>query len=119
MTVVILGASANPDRYSYLALTRLLDAGHTVVPIHPALDAINGIPVVKSLELVEQEIDTVTVYVNSARFLWMIDQVIALGPKRVILNPGTESNEATQRFREAGIQAMNACTLVMLSTNQF
>lgn len=117
--VVVLGASANPQRYSFLALKRLVEAGHQVVPVHPALEEIEGLPVVKSLSAVETAVDTVTVYVNSQRFLEFVDDVISLKPKRVILNPGTESQKATEKLQEAGIKALNACTLVMLSTGQF
>lgn len=66
-TVVVVGASPNPERYSNKAVRALLDHGHKVIPIHPAVKEVCGIPVVASLEEIEAEVDTVTLYVNAAQ----------------------------------------------------
>lgn len=118
--VAILGASDNPERYSYKAFKMLQEYGHTPVPVHPSLGTLEGIPVQKQLaDLRDQKIDTLTLYVNPKILATYVDQVLALKPKRVIFNPGTESPEIEQKFESAGIQTMEACTLVLLRTNQF
>ena len=66
-TVVVIGASPNPARYANKAVRALLDHGHDVIPVHPAVREVQGVPVVASLEEVEAEVDTVTLYVNAAR----------------------------------------------------
>ncbi len=121
--VLILGASDKADRYSHMALMRLLAAGHEPVPVHPSLDSIEGIPVFHGLDpepiLADGPIDTVTLYVNPAIVGHSADAIIALGPRRVIMNPGTENHEARERFEKAGINTVEACTLVLLGTGQF
>lgn len=119
MRVVVLGASAKPDRYAYLALKRLIAAGHEPVPVNPALDSIEGIPVVRRLADVPLPVDTVTIYLGPARLIPIIDEIVALKPRRVIANPGTETSELAVRAREAGIEYVEGCTLVMLGTGTF
>ena len=118
-TVVVLGASPKPERYSNKAIRMLRDHGHTVVPVHPVHTEIEHIPAVHSLEEVTQKIDTVTVYVAPAHSAGMAGGIVALKPKRVILNPGTESESLKADLEKAGIEVVEGCTLVMLSTDQF
>lgn len=117
--VVVLGASDKPDRYAYQALQLLREFGHEVVPVHPSIEKIDGIPVVHSLAEVEGPVDTLTVYVNSKASAQLADTIVKLSPGRVIFNPGAESPELTARLDEAGIAYQNACTLVLLNTEQF
>lgn len=117
--VVILGASNKPDRYSYLAFKLLQEKRFVPVPVHPALKEIEGVSVFSSLEEVEKPIDTVTLYVNPTIIEQSISAVIKLAPRRVIMNPGTESSTAAAAFEQAGIEVVTACTLVLLKTGQF
>ncbi len=118
-TVVVLGASDKRDRYSNQALRLLREHGHTVIPVHPALSEIEGVPAVPSLAQVAAPVDTVTVYVNPTILAGQTEALVALAPKRVILNPGTESPETEATLRRAGIDVVPACTLVLLHTGQF
>ena len=118
-TVAILGASNNPDRYSHRALTMLREHGYDAVPIHPALDSIDGVPVAHSIGEIDRPVDTLTLYVNPDRLRDLLDDVVALKPRRVIFNPGTESPTARSRLEESKIACQEACTLVLLRTGQF
>lgn len=117
--VVILGASNRPDRYAYKAFATLRKYGHEPVPVHPALSDIEGVTVMPDLPSVGGEIDTVTLYVNPKISEPLVAEIIALKPRRVILNPGTESALLVKELEEAGISAEEACTLVLLETGQF
>jgi predicted CoA-binding protein len=118
-TVVVLGASADPERYAYLAVAMLKELGHRVIPVHPALSEVQGISVVRSLEEIGERVDTLTLYVGAARLAALIPAMVALRPGRVIFNPGTESAEVVAALDAAGIPWEEACTLVMLRTGQF
>lgn len=117
--VVILGASANPERYSNRAMHMLREHGHEAIPVHPALAEIDGIPVSPSLARIDGPVDTLTLYVNPAVSEPLAGDIIALRPGRVIFNPGTESASLKEALDTAGIPTQEACTLVLLSTNQF
>ncbi len=119
MRVVILGASKKAERYSNMALKRLVGAGHEVFPVNPALDEIDGLRVFRSLSEVPLPVDTVTLYVGPKSVLEEAERILALKPRRVISNPGTETPEFAARARELGIDYLEACTLVLLSTGQF
>jgi len=117
--VAILGASQKTERYSYKALHMLLDHGHNVYPVHPVLKDIEGHPVYPSLSAIPDKIDTLTLYVGPRWIDPMIDEILALKPGRVILNPGTESPPLQAALVKVGIPYLEACTLVLLRTGQF
>ncbi len=118
-TVVIIGASNNPERYSHRALLLLQKHGHVVVPVHPKLAEIEGIPVVADVVLITGPVDTVTMYVGSAISSGLQDKLIALKPRRIIFNPGAENAPLADALEKAGIACEEACTLVLLNTGQF
>lgn len=117
--VVVLGASNNPERYSNMALNRLLENGHQVIPVHPAIESIGDVKVTPSLSEIEGPVDTVTVYVSPKVSSKMSDALVALAPGRVIFNPGAENAELESVLQDHGIPTLHACTLVLLSTGQF
>ncbi|MBW8687951.1 CoA-binding protein [Chitinophaga rhizophila] len=115
---VVLGASPNPDRYSYLAVSRLTAKGHPVVAIGKKEAKIGEIPVTKDHPPV-QDVDTVTLYMNPQLQQEYYDYILQLQPKRIIFNPGTENDELAELASSKGIEPVEACTLVMLSTGQY
>jgi len=117
--VAVLGASPKPERYSHKAVALLKECGHTVFPIAARAEEILGVRCFKRLADIPEEIDTVSVYVNPARFEPLIDEVIARAPSRIIFSPATESPDLHRRLEDAGFEVLDACTLVMLRTDQF
>lgn len=118
-TVVILGASANPHRYSYKAQQALLEKGHTPLPVNPRYEQIDGIQCYPDLKSLECNIDTITVYVNPSILINYTEDIIRVRPGRVIFNPGAECPEVSTRIESAGIRVQHACTLVLLNTSVF
>jgi predicted CoA-binding protein len=118
-SVVVVGASARPDRYSNMAVRLLKDHGHKVIPVHPTAETIEDLPVVHTVQDIRETVDTVTMYVGADRSSAMKDELIALHPGRVIFNPGAENPMLASQLAEHGISTENACTLVLLNTGQF
>ncbi|WP_417595638.1 CoA-binding protein [Oceanospirillum sp.] len=117
--VVVLGASPKPERYSNQAIRLLMDYQHNVTAVNPAFDQINQCPCVRELAAIHQPIDTLCLYRNASQLAKQIDEIIALKPKRVIFNPGTESWELQQALTQSGILWQESCTLVMLRSGHF
>jgi uncharacterized protein len=115
---LVLGASQNPARYSYLALNKLKQKGHEVVAVGAKEAVVNGVEIGKEKKEFDN-IDTVTLYLNPQRQQEYYDYILSLHPKRIIFNPGTENDELWEKARSAGIEPVEACTLVMLSTGQY
>ncbi len=115
---LVIGASENPQRYSYMAINRLLESQHEVRAIANRSGAVKNV-VFEKEHIVFDDIDTVTLYVNSSIQSIYENYILQLKPRRVIFNPGTE-NEAFEKKLEAnGIEAIEACTLVLLSIGQY
>ncbi len=115
---LVLGASLNSDRYSNMAVKRLTQHGHSVIAVGNRPGKINEVEILQSIPR-EESIDTVTLYLNPANQVPYYEQIINLHPKRIIFNPGTENAELEQLAEQHGIDSMEACTLVMLGTNQY
>ncbi|MES2381649.1 MAG: CoA-binding protein [Bacteroidota bacterium] len=115
---LVIGASAKPDRYAYIATVMLGEYKHEVYPFGLKEGAIENVTI-KTAWPTETDFDTVTLYLNKQNQKEYTDKIIALKPKRVIFNPGTENTEFEKTLREKGIEALEACTLVLLRTGQF
>ena len=115
---LVLGASTNPERYSYKAIKMLVQHKHSVMAIgqkQGSIDAVN----INTKMIPLTNIDTVTLYLNPSRQRDYYNYIIENQPKRVIFNPGTENPEFYQLLQLNNIKVEEACTLVLLSTNQF
>ena len=118
--IVILGISDNPERYSHKAHLKLIENGFTnQVGISPKKTDLNEIKIVDSLDNIEDEVHTLTLYVGAKRLESMIESILKLSPKRIIANPGTENQNLLTQAKERGIEVVEGCTLVMLTLNQF
>ena len=115
---LVIGASQNPARYSYLAIQRLNAHQHPVVAIGLRKGAVAGTEIDTEKKPFE-DVDTVTLYLNPTRQKEYYDYILSLEPKRIIFNPGTENEELADLAAEKNIKSMEACTLVMLSTGQY
>jgi predicted CoA-binding protein len=115
---LVLGASDNPERYSFLAVNRLRSKGHPVVAIGRKTTKVGDVGVGTTKEPFTG-VDTVTLYLNPNNQKEYYDYILSLHPKRLVFNPGAENPELARLAEAAGIQTMEACTLVLLSTGQF
>jgi len=115
---LVLGASGNPSRYSYLAINRLVNAGHPVEAIGLKEETVAGITIQRNHPDLHG-IDTVTLYLNPSRQKEYYDYIIGLLPKRVIFNPGTENPEFYELLWQNEIEVEVACTLVLISIGQY
>ena len=115
---LVLGASDNPSRYSFLAVHRLRSYGHPVVAIGKKNGVVNDVTIDKEKKPIEN-VHTVTLYLNPAHQKQYYDYIVSLKPQRIIFNPGAENDELAELATRNGIKPLDACTLVLLSTNQY
>lgn len=115
---LVLGASDNPARYSYMAVDRLRANGYPVVAVGRKQTVVKDVMVDTEIKTA-QDIDTVTLYLNPDNQQPYYEEILALQPRRIIFNPGTENPELEQLAESKGIEAIEACTLVMLATGQY
>lgn len=115
---LVFGASLKPNRYSNYAIQRLVANNHNVVAFGLKSGEVDGVKIDTSLKPYK-DIDTVTLYLNAKRQKEYYDYIVGLKPNRVIFNPGTENPEFYKLLKEHNINFEIACTLVLLSTNQY
>ena len=117
---LVVGATDNPERYPYRAAELLQAKGVPFVPIGIKRGLVFG---EEFLDLRQKPalggIHSITLYLGPQNQSEWIDYLIGLGPKRIIFNPGTENPVFFSKAKAAGIDALEACTLVMLTTGQF
>lgn len=117
--VAIVGATDLPDRFAFKAQTQLASHGHKVFPVTPKVKEISGVKTFEKLSEIKEPIDTVTLYVNPTIGKTLLPEIIALKPKRVIFNPGTEDSDLEDELEKSGIKTQEACTLVLLGSGRF
>lgn len=118
MKTLVFGASTNSTRYSYLAMKRLQAFGHEVVAIGGRSSTIDGINILTGHPTLS-DIDTITMYMGESRQKEHEAYLLNLNPRRIIFNPGAENPGLYKTAQDKGIEAINACTLVMLNTHQY
>jgi hypothetical protein len=117
-TVLVLGASTNPARFSNIAIHKLLAHHHTVIAVGSR--EVNNFVVPIRVEIPENiHVDTVTLYLNPSRQAAYEKQILALNPARIVFNPGTENPAFAQLAQQNGIHTVEDCTLVMLNSGSF
>tara|TARA_B110000858_G_scaffold163400_1_gene188937 strand:+ start:2937 stop:3317 length:381 start_codon:yes stop_codon:yes gene_type:complete len=116
---LIIGASSNEERYSYKAFYKLKESNHRVYALGFREGMLSDTQIYTYHQATWTDVDTVTLYLGAARQEPYFEYLVKLNPRRVIFNPGTENEEFENRLKEAGIQTEQACTLVLLATNQY
>lgn len=115
---LVLGASPNPERYAWKAVTALRRRGHEVVAVGNRAGLIGDTTILTGMPPAA-DVDTVTLYLNPQRQQAFYNYLISLSPKRIVFNPGTENPELMELAAQHGIESVVGCTLVMLSIGNY
>lgn len=118
--IVIVGLSDHPDRFAYRAAQKLQKHGYkTLVGIHPSQKTVLDVPVVAKASEIKDPVHTLTMYVGPSKSVHMVNDLLALKPKRIIFNPGSECKELADAAKKQNVEVREDCTLVMLNVGQF
>lgn len=115
---VVIGASSNPERYSYKATVKLKQYKHKVYPVGIKAGNIEGEEILTDRPT-PTDVDTVTMYLSAKNQKEWYDYILGLKPKRIIFNPGAENSELENLAKQQGVECLEACTLVLLSIGQY
>ncbi|WCO00954.1 CoA-binding protein [Psychroserpens ponticola] len=115
---LVIGASLKLERYSNIAINRLVSNNYEVVAFGLREGTVSGVEIDINL-MPYKDVHTVTLYLNPERQKAFYDYIMSLQPKRVIFNPGTENLEFQNVLKQNNIFFEEACTLVLLGTNQY
>jgi len=115
---LVLGASTNPLRYSYRAIRALRQHKHGVYAIGLRDGVVDDVEIISTKSELK-DVETITLYLSQKNQKQYYDYIVSLKPKRIIYNPGAENKELSEIAEKAGIQNVEACTLVLLATGQY
>lgn len=115
---VVIGASPNPERFSFKAVKLLNSYKHPVEAVGIRDGKILNIEIQKGKPKLE-DVHTVTLYLGAQRQPAYYEYIFSLNPKRIIFNPGTENTEFYSMAQKKGIEVIEHCTLVMLNSGTF
>ncbi|GAB3561196.1 CoA-binding protein [Spirosoma luteolum] len=115
---MVVGATENTSRYANRATHSLLRHGHQVALIGLRAGSVDGQPI-QTGQPDLTDIDTVTLYIGPQNQPGLYEYIKKLKPRRVIFNPGTENPVFERDLAQAGIEPIEACTLVMLATGSY
>ena len=115
---LVLGASTNTQRYSNMAIHRLVEKGHALILVGNRQGEVLGLPIHNQWPH-EEAVHTVTLYLSASKQHAYYPHILSTGIQRLIFNPGTENVELAKLAQDKGIEVLNACTLVMLAINQY
>ena len=115
---LVLGASLKEDRYSNIAIKKLILKKYEVKAIGATEGKVDSVKIESGYPRIK-DVHTVTLYLNPKKQEEYYEYIFSLAPKRVIFNPGTENVEFIKRLQLKNIEAEVACTLVLLTINQY
>lgn len=115
---LVLGASLKTNKYSNFVIHKLVSNNIETVAFGLKEGVVAGVNISHEL-LPFKDIDTITLYLNPKNQKDYYDYIVSIKPERVIFNPGTENPELYKILKENNIKFEEACSLVLLSTNQY
>lgn len=117
-TTLVIGASENPERYSFKAVNLLQQYNIPVYALGNKEGKIGNVTI-DTDQLPYSNIDTVSLYLSPKNQEQFKDYIISLQPKRVLFNPGTENPDFYPLLQHHGIEFEEACTLVLLNIGAY
>ena len=111
-TIAVIGASTSPEKYGNIAVRAWQQAGWTVYPINPNESEIEGLAAYPNIRAVPGEVQVATMYVPPPLGLRIADGIIEKGVAQVYLNPGAGSPELREKLEAAGIEVLEACSIM-------
>lgn len=112
--MVVIGASPNPKKYSYIAIRKLLLRYYKVIPIGTRSGSIGTCSILTDRPLLE-DVDFVILYINSKKQKEYYNYILQLKPKRILFNPGTENPELVELARENDIEVIYDCAICLIN----
>ena len=113
-SVVVLGASPNPNRTSYLAAKILMQKGYAVSAYGNTVGKIDQLDIAETVpEKINRHIDAITIFLKPERQKEYYDFILNAKPTSIIFNPGTENPELEKLAKKKKINIISCCTIAL------
>ncbi len=114
MNVAVIGASNDRAKFGNKAVRSYLAHGHSVFPVNPREQTIEGRPVYRSIRDIPADLDATLVYLPPERTLRVLAEIAEKGPGQLFLNPGSEDDAVVARAAELGLSPILACSILAI-----
>lgn len=112
-TVAVLGASADPAKYSNRSIRAHRQQGWQVFPVNPKGGTIEGLKVYRSLaEVPVERLRRISVYLPPDVLLGVLEEIAAKGAEEVFFNPGSDRPDVVEKARQLGLEPIQACSII-------
>lgn len=115
--IIIIGASANREKFGNKAVRAYLKKGYRVYPINPKEEKIEGVKCYHDIKEINDKVNLASLYVKPEIGITIIKDLSEIGVKTIYVNPGTDSDELILKMKELGIQPLLQCSIVALGIN--
>ena len=117
--VAVIGASNDRSKFGNRAVRAYRLQGHTVIPINPHENEVEGLKAYKSVLDVPGTIDMASFYVPPEVGEQVMREVAKKGIAEVWLNPGAESDRLIQQAQALHIEPIIACSIVAMGQDPY
>lgn len=114
MNVAVVGASRSRSKFGNKAVRAYAARGHTVFPVNPHEETIEGLPVYRTVTEIPVTIDATLVYLPPPLTAATLPEIAEKGTGTLYLNPGSEDGTVLSRARELGLDPICACAIVAI-----
>ena len=112
-SVVIIGASTNKDKFGNKAVRSYLKRGWIVYPVNNNAVRVEGLKAFESVSDLPKNVvpDIASFYIPPSAGILVAPEVVKKGIKVVYLNPGSESPELINYFKNNKITPLMVCSI--------
>jgi uncharacterized protein len=112
-TIAVVGLSDKPEKASYGVSRYMQREGYKIFPVNPALAEALGEKSYASLAELPEKPEVVNVFRLPNAIPAIVDEMLALGLKKLWVQQGIVNLEAAERAEQGGIQVvMDRCIMV-------
>ena len=111
MNIAIIGASADRSKFGNKCVRAYRSKGFSVFPVNPKEKEIEGLKCYSRITEIHESLDIVSLYLPPDKIHMVASDILAKKPRIVYFNPGTENEELAKKFRDAGIDVREECSI--------
>jgi uncharacterized protein len=118
--IALVGVSQNKRKFGNAIHNELKKKGFEILPVHPKLETVNGDKCFPSLSTLPGEVDNLIVSVAPGKTLSVVEEAKAAGIKKIWIQRGSQSLEATKFCNENNIDIISGeCILMFAEPSMF
>lgn len=109
----VVGVSANRRKFGNVVFRHMKAAGRRVFPVHPSLTTVEGDACYRSVRELPPEVEAIVTVVPPSATERVVPECVARGIRSIWMQPGSQSAEAAEEARKAGLTVIEGECVMM------